>query len=158
YVDDMPGADRAGSQADQLGTVTGESAARAFGLAARSVVACAAGRFTDAVTYARRAVTVADKAGGPALDRHPRIWLGAALAATAAFDEAEAVYALGRQKADELGTGWSQPLWHYYNASLLFARGRLDEAVAEAEAGIGVAEQLTAVALCVPLLGLLARL
>jgi ATP/maltotriose-dependent transcriptional regulator MalT len=157
YASDLLGADRSGAEADRLGTATGESAATSFGNAARSVVAHAEGRLDDALAYAGRAVQVADAAGGTALHRHPRIWLGNALVALDRFDEAEETFTIGRQKAEELGTGWSQPLWHYYNASLLIARGRLDEAVADAEAGVRIAEQLTALQLCVPLFGLLAR-
>jgi len=79
-------------------------------------------------------------------------------AACKCFNEAEEAYTRGRQKAEDLGSGWSQPLWHFYNAPLLIARGRLDEAVADAEAGIRVSEQLTALGLCVPLFGMLARI
>jgi ATP/maltotriose-dependent transcriptional regulator MalT len=158
YLDDMPGADRAGAEADRLGLETGEHAAAAFGSTARSVVARADGRLGDALAHAEHAVTVADRAGGAALHRHPRIWLGGALAALDRLDDAERAYTAGRQEAERLGTAWSQPLWHFYNASLSSARGRLDEAVAEAEAGVQIAEQLTALQLCVPLLGLLTRL
>lgn len=157
YVNDMFGADQSGAEADRLGTATGESAAVAFGNAARSVVARSEGRFADALAYASRAVEVADAAGGTALQRHPRIWLGGALAALDRFEEAEQAYSEGRRKAEELGSGWSQPLWHYYNATLLVAQGRLDEAVADAEAGVRIGQQLTALQLSVPLLGLLAR-
>jgi ATP/maltotriose-dependent transcriptional regulator MalT len=47
---------------------------------------------------------------------------------------------------------------HYYAAALLTVRGRLDEAVAEADAGVTIAEQVTAYQLTVPLLGMLAKL
>jgi ATP/maltotriose-dependent transcriptional regulator MalT len=129
-----------------------------FGNTARSVVARAAGRLDDALRYASRAVETADRERGEALHRHPRIWLGGALAALDRFAEAESAYATGRDEAERLGTAWSQPLWYFYNASLLTAKGWLDEAEAEAEAGVRIAEQLTALQLCVPLLGLLARI
>jgi DNA-binding CsgD family transcriptional regulator/tetratricopeptide (TPR) repeat protein len=158
YAGDMLGADRAGAEADRLGTRTAQPAAVSFGNAARSVVARAAGCLDTALGYAQAAVGIADRAGGAVLHRHPRIWLGSVLQSLDRFDEAEDVYTLGRQTAEELGSGWSQPLWHYYNASLLIAAGRLDEAVADAEAGIRVAEQLTALGLCVPLYGMLARI
>ncbi|TMM36688.1 MAG: LuxR family transcriptional regulator [Actinobacteria bacterium] len=158
YVDDLAGADRAGTDADRLGTETGEPAATAFGNSARSVVARAQGRLDDALACAGKAVSVSDAAGGTALHRHPRIWYGAALAAVERFAEAEAAYEAGRHKAEELGSGWAQPLMHYYHSCALFAQGRLDEAAADAEAGVRIAEQLTALQLCVPLLGLLARI
>ncbi|OLB77162.1 MAG: hypothetical protein AUI14_16885 [Actinobacteria bacterium 13_2_20CM_2_71_6] len=157
FVDDLPEADRAGAEADRLGQATGEYAASAFGSTARCTVARSDGRLSDAVGYARRAVTVADTAGGPALQQHPRIWLGDTLTAMDRFDEAEQAYAVGRRMAENLGTGWSQPLWHFYTANLLAARGRLDDAEAEAQAGVHIAEELTALQLCVPLRGLLTR-
>ena len=59
---------------------------------------------------------------------------------------------------DSRGTAWAHPLLHYYSAALLSARGRLDDAMAEADAGVTIAEQLTAFQLTVPLLGTLTRL
>jgi DNA-binding NarL/FixJ family response regulator len=158
YSGDMLGADRAGAEADRIGIMTSEPSAASYGNAARSVVARAAGHLDTALGYARTAVTIADQAGGVALHRHPRIWLGSVLQSLDRFGEAEQAYTIGRRKAEELGSGWSQPLWHYYNASLLTARGRLDEAVADAEAGIRISEQLGALGLCVPLLGMLAQI
>jgi DNA-binding CsgD family transcriptional regulator/tetratricopeptide (TPR) repeat protein len=158
YVDDMAAADRAGADADRLGLAVGEYPASVFGSAARSVVARAEGRLDDALAYAEHAVETADQVSGEAAQRHPRIWLGAALSALDHFAEAHRAYTEGRREAERLGTGWSYPLWHYYRASLLTAEGRLDDAVAEADAGLRIAEQLTARQLSVPLLGLLARL
>jgi DNA-binding CsgD family transcriptional regulator/tetratricopeptide (TPR) repeat protein len=158
YVDDMSAADRAGADADRLGLAVGEYSASVFGSTARSVVARAEGRLDDALAYADHAVETADRVSGEAAQRHPRIWLGAALAALDRFPEAHRAYTVGRREAERLGTGWSYPLWHYYHASLLTAEGRIDEAVAEADAGLRIAEQLTARQLSVPLLGLLARL
>jgi DNA-binding CsgD family transcriptional regulator len=158
WGDDMGVADRAGAEADRLGHATGEHGASVFGRAARSVVARAEGRLDDALRYARLAVALAEQTGGEARHRHPRIWLGAALVALDRFPEADEVYAAGQREAERLGTAWSQPLWHFYRANLLTWRGDIDDAVAEAEAGSQVAEQLSAQQLGVPLLGLLSRL
>jgi ATP/maltotriose-dependent transcriptional regulator MalT len=129
-----------------------------FGLTARSLVAQAQGRLDDALTHARTATELADRTGGAALHRHPRIWLGSALTSLDRFDEAEETFRRGRRESEQLGTAWAQPLWHYYYASLLAVRGRLDDAVAEADAGVATAEQATSHQLAVPLLGTLARL
>jgi ATP/maltotriose-dependent transcriptional regulator MalT len=158
YIDQMAAADQAGAEADRLGMRSGEFAAAVFGKAARSVVARADGRLADALEHAGDAVAIADRERGEALHRHPRIWHGAALAALDLFAEAEAAFALGRLEAERLGTAWSQPLWHFYHASLLTAKGWLDEAAAEAEAGIQIAQELTALQLSVPLHGLLAKI
>ncbi len=158
WGDDMGAADRAGAEADRLGQATGEPGASVFGRSARSVVARAEGRLDDALAYARLAVDLAEQNGGEARHRHPRIWLGAALVALDRFPEADEVYATGQREADRLGTAWSQPLWHFYRANLLTWRGDIDDAVAEAEAGSQIAEQLSAQQIGVPLLGLLSRL
>ncbi|WP_433047513.1 helix-turn-helix transcriptional regulator [Dactylosporangium sp. CS-033363] len=158
YHRDLPGADADGEAATAAGLAAGEYAASVFGLTGRSLVAQAQGRLDDAFGHAEHATGIADKVRGDAAHRHPRIWLGDAQAALDRFDEAEETYARGRRESERLGTAWSTPLWHYYHAALLTARGKLDDAAAEAEAGVAVALNLAAYALAVPLLGQLTRL
>lgn len=157
YTDEMAAADASGARSDELGRNSREYGAAVFGLTARSLVAHAEGRLDDALAHAGTATRLADRHGAEALHRHPRIWLGSAQAALDRFDEAEETFERGRRESDLLGTAWAQPLWHYYYASLLTARGRLDQAAAEADAGVARAEELTAYQLAVPLLGILIR-
>lgn len=154
---DLSAADRAGAEAYEVGTRTGQHAAVVFGVVARSVAARAAGALDEAVARAREAVRIADHTGGAASQRHPRLWLGRALAATDRFTEADEVYDLGQRETEQLGTAWSIPLWHYYRAELRMAAGRLADAQAEAQAGLRSCEQFAARALAVPLLGLLSQ-
>ncbi|MGH3815603.1 MAG: ATP-binding protein, partial [Pseudonocardiaceae bacterium] len=156
-ANDLSDADQAGMEAVEIGAHTGEHAAVVFALAARSVVARSRGTLDKAVRHARDAVRTADLVGGEAAQRHPRLWLGRALTEMDQFTEADAVYEMGQREANQLGTAWSQPLWHYYRAVLRMAAGRIDDADAEAEAGLRVSEQLPARALAIPLLGLLAQ-
>lgn len=158
YLGDLAGADDSGARAATLGLASGEYGAAVFGLAGRSLVAGVRGRLSDALTHARAGTGLADRHGGEARLRHPRIWLGAALICLDEFDEAEEVLQHGRREADRTGSAWTEPLWHYFQASLLHARGRLEEACVEAESGVVVAEQHSANALAMPLLGLLVRL
>ncbi|GAB2606798.1 helix-turn-helix transcriptional regulator [Paractinoplanes abujensis] len=157
YLDDFATADRAGAEAMRIGREH-EPGAAVFGLTARSLVAQAEGRLSDAYGHAATATELADGHADMALHRHPRIWLANALTSLDRFDEAEKALRRGRQEAQALGTAWAQPLLHYYAAQLLIARGRLDDAAAEADAGVALAEQLTAYQLTVPLLGTLIRL
>jgi len=157
YVDKLAEADTAGAESDRLGRAGQEYGASVFGLTARSLVAHAQGRLDDALEHATTATELADQAGGETLHRHPRIWLGSAQASLDLFDDAEKTFSRGRQESERLGTAWAQPLLHYYHASLLAARGQLDDAVAVADAGVTMAE-LTAHQLAVPLLGTLIRL
>jgi ATP/maltotriose-dependent transcriptional regulator MalT len=158
YVDELAAADVSGAEADRLGRAGGEPGAAVFGGTARTLVAQAEGRLDDAYGHARVATDLADRAGGAARHRHPRIWLGSALTSLDRLDDAGVTLRRGREESERLGTHWAQPLWHYYDAALLTARGRLDEAVAEADAGVSTAEALTAYQLAVPLLGSLIRL
>lgn len=154
---DLTAAEAAGADAAEVGARTRQHGATVFGAAACSVAARARGALDEALRYAREAVRIADAHGGEASQRHPRLWLGRALVSVDQFAEADAVFEMGQREADQLGTAWSQPLWHYYRAELRLAAGRLDDAEAEAEAGTWICEQLAARALIVPLLGLLAQ-
>jgi DNA-binding CsgD family transcriptional regulator len=158
YIGDLREADRSGASATTAGELSGASGATIFGLTARSLVAQAEGRLEASLAYAQQATQTADRVGGSAVHRHPRIWLGSALAALDRFEEAERTYLRGREESEKLGTAWSEPLWHYYQTSLLTARGQLDDAIAEADAGVTAAERLTTFQLAVPLLGALIRL
>lgn len=154
---DLSDVDRVGMEGAEIGARTGEHAATVFALSARSIAAQSRGSLEEAVHYARDAVHTADLTGGEAAQRHPRLWLGRALTEVDQFTEAEAVYEMGQREANQLGTAWSQPLWHHHRAVLRLATGRIDDANAEAEAGLRISEQLPARALTVPLLGLLAQ-
>ncbi|GAA0268603.1 LuxR family transcriptional regulator [Cryptosporangium japonicum] len=158
YAGPLAEADRSGERADTIGRATGNPGASVFGRTARSLVALTTGDLVAAHRHAAAAVEDADAAGGEALQRHPRIWLAGALTALDRFAEAGRVLERGRAESERLGTGWSAPLWHYYTAGMLVAGGRLDEALAEADAGVAVAEQLGSHQLAVPLLATLTRL
>jgi DNA-binding CsgD family transcriptional regulator len=158
YAGDLLEADRSGASAYQAGAAAREHGATVFGLTARTLAAQAEGRLRDALAYATEATEIADGARGEAAHWHPRIWLGDVLAALDRVEEAAATFCRGREESKRLGTAWSTPLWHYYYAGLLAGSGRVDDAFAEADAGLEIAENLTAYALAVPLLGTLARL
>ncbi|SDT81112.1 helix-turn-helix transcriptional regulator [Actinoplanes derwentensis] len=156
-LDDLATADESGAEADRLGR-DHEPGAAVAGLTARSLVAHAEGRLSGALTHAEAATALADRVRGQALHRHPRIWLANALTSLGRFEEAERALNQGHRECDALGTAWAQPLWHHYRSALLTARGRLDDAAAEADAGVAQAEQHSTYQLVVPLLGTLIRL
>jgi len=158
YTGDLTGCDRSGSSAYESGMEADEHRAAVFGLTARSLAAQAEGRLDDALAHAAEATEIADGARGGAAHWHPRIWLGDALAALDRFEDASATFRRGREESERLGTAWSTPLWHYYHGALLSASGRVDEAIAETDAGVKAAEGRAAYALAVPLLAALARL
>ncbi|MEU4692328.1 AAA family ATPase [Actinoplanes sp. NPDC023714] len=158
YLGDLAAADSSGARSDELGRGSGEFGAAVFGLSARSLVAFTEGRLRDSLGHARTATALADEAGGEAAHRHPRIWLAAALIALDGFGEAQQVIRAGRRESDRGGAAWTEPLWHHFQSTLLFATGRVEEAAVEAESGLAVAEQHAAYALAMPLLGMLMRI
>ncbi|ROV68745.1 ATP-binding protein [Streptomyces globisporus] len=148
----------AADQAVQIARSSTENPSVALGIAAQSISAQASGDISTAITLAGEAVQVADEHGGAVAQIHPRLWLGSAMTAADRFTEAAAVYEYGQREAHRFGTAWSHPLWHYHRAELWLARGLLDDAVVEAEAGLRIAERLTTMAMGVPLLAILSRL
>ncbi|MGW4968085.1 LuxR C-terminal-related transcriptional regulator [Nonomuraea sp. NPDC004186] len=151
----MTGEIDAAAEAAAGAVAEGEVFAQVVGLEARSTVALFRGDLDGALRHAERSVELADAAGGEAAHRHPRLWLGAAMVALDRFEEAESLYAVVEREAGRLGTAWALPLLHRFRAELLLAWGRLDDAAAEAEAGLRVAGQLSAMALAPALLGVL---
>ncbi|MEV6031001.1 AAA family ATPase [Nonomuraea sp. NPDC052116] len=151
----MTGEIDAAAEAAAGAVAEGEMFAQVVGLQARSTVALFRGDLDGALRHAERSVELADAAGGEAAHRHPRLWLGAAMVALDRFEEAESLYAVVEREAGRLGTAWALPLLHRFRAELLLAWGRLDDAAAEAEAGLRVAGQLSAMALAPALLGVL---
>ena len=68
-------------------------------------------------------------------------WLARALVAVDMFDAAAAVLTAVKEEADEAGETWPGSLWHGHRAELLAATGRLEEARAEAESALRLAER-----------------
>ncbi|MCF6744046.1 LuxR family transcriptional regulator [Blastococcus sp. KM273128] len=155
--EDFAEAEDIGARAAELGRARLHFPAVVFATVARSGVARTRGDTGRALELAREAVELADSRGGGCLSWHPRLWLGRALIAADRMTEAQAVLEVGQRQADQLGSAWSQPLWHYYRAELHMAVGRVDDAEAEAEAGVRIAEQLNVLALDVPLLAVLGQ-
>ncbi|WP_430784682.1 AAA family ATPase [Actinoplanes sp. G11-F43] len=150
HLDDPATADESGATAVALGREIAPAAA-VSGLTARSLIAQAEGRLADALGHAEEATGLAGRAGttGP-----HRIRLAGALTALGRFDEADRALDRGHREC----AVWAQPLWHHYRSVLLTARGRLDDAAAEAEAGVTQAEQYSTFQPVIPLLGTLIRL
>jgi DNA-binding CsgD family transcriptional regulator/tetratricopeptide (TPR) repeat protein len=157
-TNDIAGADASAELAVRLGSAVDEHSAVVFAMEARSVAAYAHGELVAAADFADAGVRIADRAGGPARQRHPRLWQGMVLTAMDRFAAAADSFAVDEVAADELGTAWSRPLWHHLRADLLFAAGRLDDAEAVAEAGLRAGQQLGAIAVIPPLLATLGQI
>ncbi|GAA3045611.1 helix-turn-helix transcriptional regulator [Actinokineospora globicatena] len=155
---DVAEAERTGRDAAALAETIGVNAAWVCGNAARGVATRIQGRLSEAVAHGERAVALADSIGGVVRHQHPQLWLGRTLTAVDRFADADAAFTMGQREADQLGTAWSQPLWHLHQAELMLAWGRLTEALTHAEAGLAQTERLSTPARGVPLRALLARI
>lgn len=157
-TNDIAGADTAGSQAVEIGTAVGEHSAIVFALEARSQVAYAYGNLASALDLADQATRIAAEAEGEARRWHPLLWRGMVLIAMDRMEEAAHALAADKRATDQLGTAWSRPLWHHIHSDLLLATGRMDDAEAEAEAGLRIAAQFEASGVKPALLGTLGQI
>ncbi len=112
-------------------------------LTAGAWTATFAGRPHDAVALALRAVDVAQASEGaePYL-AHPRFFPGMPLMYVDRLDEAEAMLQSGRRRAEDAGLAWSLPLYHAHLGIRRYIAGELDEAEAELEATLAVADEV----------------
>ncbi|MFJ8581120.1 AAA family ATPase [Micromonospora sp. NPDC093277] len=157
-LDDLPAAQESAGRAIELGELSGNHPAIVSGGSAQSAVAYARGELDVALRHADDAVALTNRVHGEARHRHPRLWLGLALAALDQTEQAAEVFAADRRISEQLGTVWSHPLSYLFRADLLLATGQLADAEAEAEAGLLAAEQLGATACAPSLLATLAHL
>ena len=96
-----------------------------------------------ALDVARRSLAVADDSGtGRAHLAHPCFFIGMPLIFLDRLDEAARLLQEGRRLADERGLVWSLPLFHSHLGVAKFASGEWDEAVAEIEAGLAIADEI----------------
>jgi DNA-binding CsgD family transcriptional regulator len=115
---------------------------KCWSLCALSVAVKTQGRYVEALTAARRAVAQAfDPLDHDARLRHPHFFLAMALADADEFEAARDAYASAIEDSEELGSGWLLPDMLLQVAELLFLTGVWDEAAAELEAGLRLAEQ-----------------
>ena len=95
-----------------------------------------------AISFAARAVAVTQRNEAPwAYHLIPHLWHGSALADADRLEEAETAFQAGRWRAEHSGTVAALPLYHWALAELRLAAGRWDDAVAEAQAGLGFIEE-----------------
>jgi DNA-binding CsgD family transcriptional regulator len=98
------------------------------------------GLWTAAVEHARRGVLEARSEA--AQGRHPHIPLAITLIDIDDFDGAEAAAREGLRRAEATGAVWVMPLYQTAIAMSAYQRGRYEDAVAEAEAGLGLGAEI----------------
>ena len=132
------GAERAVETGERLG----DDHTLCLGLQALAMVALAEGFGARAISMAQRAVAVAQRGDG-AWANHviPQLWLGTSLTDGDRLDEAEVVLQAGRSRAEQTGDLARLPLYHWAIAEARLAGGHWDDALAEAESGLGLIEE-----------------
>ncbi len=141
FVGDLRDAEAAGQRAVELGRRVGQPGAVCMGLVGLSCAARSRGCLDDSLALIDQAV--ADSNSPEVQTRQPQLWRARTLAAIDRLEDADIVIRAGQREAEELGLGWSMSEWHMVRSALLVDLGRFDEAAAEAEAGLGVAEQMS---------------
>jgi DNA-binding CsgD family transcriptional regulator/tetratricopeptide (TPR) repeat protein len=142
WLGDFEGAQTAAEEAHARASRCGHHRASTGALATQSVVACMRGHLSEAVELIDEAVALAD--GSPGRVGHafpvhaPKGWI---LMEQDRHQEAEHSLTTGRRICEELGVRWPLATYQAYLAVARFVVGDWDDAVAELEAGIALAEE-----------------
>jgi DNA-binding CsgD family transcriptional regulator len=136
---DVPGAARAADEA----TASGDPVARWTALCAQAWAAAAEGELTRATQLAAEAVAIAGaRAGDPVARIQPRLYEAFVGIHCDRLGEAEERLRSGLALAEELGATWALPLHHAGLAVLHWHAGTWDDALAEAETSLALADEL----------------
>lgn len=112
-------------------------------LCARSLLACYELRLTDAIADATAAIERAQRSvDRTASQLHSHMFLAAALIEADQFEEAASAIRVGRHLSDEIGSDWNLPFYHWTAAVANFFAGNWDDAMAEAETGLLLAQEV----------------
>lgn len=132
---------QAGRTAVSAGERTGRGAAVVTGLTAQALALRLSGRFGEALDLLQQATSRAKVGPSSVLLLQPARWYAGTLSVTDHFDEAETEFARVRREMSQLGVGALLHMWHVRLSGQRLALGRLDDAEAEAEAAIALADE-----------------
>ena len=141
FMGDLDAAEQTAREAVEIGD-PGQSDGAAMGLLVLCDVAKARGNLSDALDYATKALNRVPSQAGVRLRWPPEIFLSMTLQHLDRFDEADDGLRRGRQLDERLGNVSYLPVYHYEAASIRFADGRWDDAVAHAQAGLDLADEV----------------
>ena len=129
-------------EAIRLGKESGNEFAVSTAFSAIARVATQRADLARALDFGTRAVEIASGPGSePGQLIQPRLYEGLALLEADQLDEAAATFETGRRVAHEVGTAWGLPLFHGGVALVRFHSGAWDDAIAEAETCLAMAEE-----------------
>jgi DNA-binding CsgD family transcriptional regulator len=139
---DVSGAEQAATEAMEAGRVTGDDPAVCGALCASAWVANLRGRTLDAVSFAERAVELADHSRTrETRRRYPHVFLATVLVDADRIEDARRMFDTGRKMAEAFGDTWQLPIHHLGSALAdYYAGGYGDAAASLATADEVVAE------------------
>ncbi|MDQ6713104.1 MAG: AAA family ATPase [Candidatus Dormibacteraeota bacterium] len=136
------GAQLAG-ESTRIAEQVGDEMALSIGLSYLGMVAYMEARVSDAVDMTQRAVTLAQRSqDAEAAGRPVHLWHGLALADAERFEESAEALQAGYRASQAAGLPWHQALYHLAAARGHLLTGEWDDAVAEMETSIMLAEEL----------------
>jgi DNA-binding CsgD family transcriptional regulator/tetratricopeptide (TPR) repeat protein len=143
WTGDLDRADADAREAIRLGERCGDPVSVSLGLGHLSVVADQRGELHEGVELAQRGLEAAIAGGAPEAERrHPHIALGMALLAADRLAESKEALQEGRRLGERMGTVWDLPLYHTMLALPMLYLGEWDDAMAEAESALVLADEL----------------
>jgi DNA-binding CsgD family transcriptional regulator len=138
---DLDGARRTGEEVCADAGVAGDDFSLCLALNTLSMVEGIQGRASEAVRLGTQAVERADATPGRHAHRfHHSVMLGSALLDADRLSEGFAVLQRGRAISEEIGAAWNLPFFHNALTAYHFFAGQWDEAIAEYETGILLAD------------------
>jgi DNA-binding CsgD family transcriptional regulator len=140
---DLDGAARLANHAGATATRPADDLARCIAMTTLATLKHFRGRFAEAVELAETAVRLADRSPGRAAHRyHMNFYLGIFLLDMDRVEEAGHALQRGRRLSEELGATWSLPIYQWASALARYVAGDWDDASAECEACLELAEDI----------------
>ena len=141
FGDQLDLAEQTAHEAVALGRPV-QSEGTALGLLVLCDLARVRGRPADALALVQEARTLIAARSGSRLRWPPEVFLAMTLHQLDAFADAHEALREGQRADERLGNVSYLPVYHYEAASLLFSAGRWEEAIAQAHAGLEVADEV----------------
>ena len=138
---DLRGAEQVAGEAIAAGTPAGGAGA-IMGLLVLSDTARGRGNLAEALQYAQRAKQLTAESDPGDLPWRPEIFEAMVLRELDRFEEAHRALVAGRLADERQGNVSYLPVYHYESATVRFAAGDWDDAVADAESGLALADDV----------------
>jgi DNA-binding CsgD family transcriptional regulator len=100
------------------------------------------GKAHEALEHAGQALELAGTRTGARLRWPPEVFFAMALQQLDRFEDAHEALREGRRADEQLGNVSYLPVYHYESATMLFRTGQWDDAVAQAQAGLSLADEV----------------